>query len=600
MTAAPAQHAATGPDVTTDSLLAIRGLAVSYRTRTGPVTAVRGVDIDIRPGEIVALVGESGSGKSTTAHAVIGLLPAGGRIDAGSVQFGAHDLVRLSPRELRAIRGAGIGLVPQDPAVSLNPVRRVGDQVAEALRIHHLAGRREAGQAAVGLLERAGLPDPATQARQYPHELSGGMRQRVLIAIAIAAGPSLLIADEPTSALDVTVQRLILDHLERLTTELGTAVLLVTHDLGVAADRAARIAVMARGRIVESGPTRQILDDPRDPYTRRLLRAAPSLAAARGWPPAAASPVTPRHTPSAPDTPSARHTATAPDTATADAATDVTARPAPGGTPARAAGEARPLVVAENLVKAFPLPRTAGSARLLRAVDDVSFTVGRGETLALVGESGSGKSTTARLVLRLVDPSAGRITFDGADVTHATGGRLRALRRRAQLIYQNPYASLDPRFTVGQVITEPLRVFRVGDRASRRARARDLLDRVALPAWVLERRPAELSGGQRQRVAIARALALSPELVVCDEPISALDVSVQAQVLQLLAELQADTGVAYLFISHDLAVVRQIAHRVAVMRAGRIVETGSTAELFAHPEHEYTRALLDAIPGSAY
>ncbi len=384
------------------------------------------------------------------------------------------------------------------------------------------------------------------------------MRQRALIAVAIAAQPKMIIADEPTSALDVTVQRLILDHIQHLTDEFGTAVLLVTHDLGVAADRAHRIAVMSQGRIVESGPTGQILDNPRDPYTQRLLRSVPSFAAAR-----------------------AAHTAH----------TVPRARTSPS-----VAAE-RPLVVVGNLVKEFPLPRTGGGpARALRAVSDVSFTVNRHETLALVGESGSGKSTTARLVLRLVEPTAGRIVFDGDDVTAAGGARLRQLRRRAQLIYQNPYASLDPRFSINDVITEPLRAFRVGDRASRTARARDLLDRVALPASVLDRKPAELSGGQRQRVAIARALALAPQLVVCDEPVSALDVSVQAQVLELLAELQADTGVAYLFISHDLAVVRQIAHRVAVMQAGRIVEAGATDDLFERPEHDYTRALLAAIP----
>ncbi|WP_410873038.1 dipeptide ABC transporter ATP-binding protein [Nocardia sp. A7] len=531
----------------TGNLLEVRGLSISYRTSTGRVRAAREIDLDIAPGEIVALVGESGSGKSSTAHAITGLLPAAGHIDAGRIQFGRRDLTRAGDRELRAIRGAQIGLIPQDPGVSLNPVQRIGTQVAEVLLIHGLATRRSAPEAVVDLLERAGMPDPRTRADQYPHELSGGMRQRALIAIAIAANPALIIADEPTSALDVTVQRLILDHITSLTETLGTAVLLVTHDLGVAADRAQRIAVMSRGRIVESGPTREILDNPRDPYTQQLLRSVPGRSGVR-------------------------------------------ARPRRPGT--------EPLLAVENLVKEFPLPRAKIRAKIVRAVDDVSFSLHRGETLALVGESGSGKSTTARMILRLAPPTSGRIVFDGDDVTAGKGARLRALRRRAQVIYQNPYESLDPRFSIQEVISEPLRVFGVGDRASRAARARELLDRVALPTSTLGRRPAELSGGQRQRVAIARALALSPELVVCDEPVSALDVSVQAQILDLFAELQAETGVAYLFISHDLAVVRQIAHRVAVMRQGRIVEIGTTEELFDNPTHEYTRQLLAAIPGA--
>ncbi|MDQ0604295.1 peptide/nickel transport system ATP-binding protein [Streptomyces canus] len=537
----------SGEDVTTP-LLEIRGLSVSYRTRGGTVPAVRGVDLDVWPGQVTAVVGESGSGKSTTAHAVTRLLAANGTIDAGTIHFGRHDLATLSEPELRIVRGAQIGLVPQDPTVSLNPVKRIGDQVAEVLRIHSLATRRTAAAEAIAVLDRAGLPDAAVRARQYPHELSGGMRQRALIAVAIAAKPRLIIADEPTSALDVTVQRVILDHLRLLTEESGTAVLLVTHDLGVAADRAQRLVVMSQGRVVEAGPTREILADPQHEYTRHLLASAPSLATVR------------------PRTPVPK----------ADAA---------------------PLVEVRNLVKEFRLPRAGDGPRTLRAVDDVSFTLHRGRTLALVGESGSGKSTTARLVLRLADATAGHVLFDGADVTTARGARARELRRRAQLVYQNPYASLDPRFSIGEVITEPLRAFKVGDRASRLARARELLDRVALPAATLERRPAELSGGQRQRVAIARALALSPDLVVCDEPVSALDVSVQSQVLDLLAELQTDTGVAYLFISHDLAVVRQIAHQVAVMRAGRVVETGPPQELFTRPRHAYTRELLAAIPG---
>ncbi|MET9907043.1 ABC transporter ATP-binding protein [Streptomyces sp. NPDC006476] len=538
-----------GEDVTTP-LLEIRGLSVSYRTRGGTVEAVRGVDLDVWPGQVTAVVGESGSGKSTTAHAITRLLSANGRIDAGTIRFGRHDLATLSEAELRTVRGARIGLVPQDPTVSLNPVRRIGDQVAEVLRIHGLATRRSAPAEAVEVLDRAGLPDAAVRARQYPHELSGGMRQRALIAIAIAAQPELIIADEPTSALDVTVQRVILDHLQTLTQELGTAVLLVTHDLGVAADRAQRLVVMSRGEVVEAGPTGDILAGPRDPYTRHLLASAPSLTTAR-----------PRTPVSAP------------------------------------VAETAPLLEVRNLVKEYRLPRAGDGPRTLRAVDDVSLTLRRGRTLALVGESGSGKSTTARLVLRLTDATAGQILLDGTDVTAAKGAQARRLRRRAQLVYQNPYASLDRRFSIAEVITEPLRAFKVGDRASRLDRARELLDRVALPAATLERRPAELSGGQRQRVAIARALALSPDLVVCDEPVSALDVSVQAQVLDLLAELQADTGVAYLFISHDLAVVRQIAHQVAVMRTGRIVETGPPEKLFTDPRHEYTRELLSAIPG---
>lgn len=551
MNAHPTDATRTDEDMTTP-LLEIRGLTVSYDTRGGPVPAVRGVDLDVLPGEVVAVVGESGSGKSTTAHAITRLLAANGRIDAGTVRFGRHDLTTLPEAELRRVRGAQIGLVPQDPSVSLNPVKRIGEQVAEVLRIHGLATRRTAPSEAIDVLGRAGLPDPAIRARQYPHELSGGMRQRALIAVAVAANPRLIVADEPTSALDVTVQRVILDRLQALTAEHGTAVLLVTHDLGVAADRAQRVVVMSQGRVVETGPTRAVLEDPQHPYTRRLLASAAGLNAAR---------------------PTA------------------TAGPPDAGTPAP------PLVDVHRAVKEFRLPRAAGGSRTLRAVDDVSFTIHRGRTLALVGESGSGKSTTARLVLRLTDPTGGRILFDGADVTATRGERARQLRRRAQLVYQNPYASLDPRFSIGEVITEPLRAFKVGDRRSRLVRARELLDRVALPASTLDRRPAELSGGQRQRVAIARALALSPDLVVCDEPVSALDVSVQAQVLDLLAELQAATAVAYLFISHDLAVVRQIAHQVAVMRSGRIVETGTAEELFTRPRHPYTRELLAAIPG---
>jgi peptide/nickel transport system ATP-binding protein len=545
-----------------DPVLRVRDLRVSYRTSVGTVEAVRGAGLSIAAGEVVAVVGESGSGKSTLAHAIIGLLPENGRVDGGSVRLAGRELTGLGEKPLRAVRGRRVGLVPQDPSISLNPVRRVGDQVAEVLRTHRLADRRRARLDAVELLAKVGLPDPEVQARRYPHTLSGGMRQRVLIAIAIAAGPALIIADEPTSALDVTVQRQILDELATLCRESGTAVLLITHDLGVAADRADRLVVMSGGRIVEQGPVRQVLTEPAEPYTRALIASAPGLRA-----PVRAEPV---EGPAGP----------------------LAASPVVIATDAPLIAEVR------NLVKEFRLPRVDGRRGVLRAVDDVSFGIAGGETLALVGESGSGKSTIARLLLRLADPTAGTVLFGGVDITTARGERWRAVRRRAQLVYQNPYASLDPRFSIEEVITEPLRAFGVGDGASRRARATELLDRVALPAATLARKPVELSGGQRQRIAIARALALSPELVVCDEPVSALDVSVQAQVLELLAELQREAELSYLFISHDLAVVRQIAHRVGVLRRGQLVELRPTEDLFDRPSHEYTVRLLSAIAGS--
>ncbi|NAZ86344.1 dipeptide ABC transporter ATP-binding protein [Kineococcus indalonis] len=537
-------------------LLRVRDLRVSYAARGGRREVVHGASFDVRAGEVVAVVGESGSGKSTTAHAVVGLLAAGGSVDAGSVLLEGEELVGLPERAWRAVRGARVGLVPQDPTLSLNPVQRVGEQVAEALVVHGLAKGAAARARAVELLTAAGLPDAAVRARQFPGELSGGMRQRVLIAAALAAGPRLLVADEPTSALDVTVQRQVLDHLELLTRQAGTAVLLITHDLAVAADRASRVVVMSQGEVVEVGSAQQVLTDPRHPYTRSLLAAAPSLSSAR----LSARPRTPAGASAAPP------------------------QPRPG----------EPLVEVRSLVKEFALPGRGG---VQRAVSDVSFTVARGETLALVGESGSGKTTTARLVLGLERPTSGEVRFEGRETSRLRGAAWRALRRRAQLVYQNPYASLDPRVPVGETIAEPLRAFGVGDRASRRRRAAELLDDVRLPADVLTRKPAELSGGQRQRVAVARALALEPDLVVCDEPVSALDVSVQAQILELLVQLQADHGLSYLFISHDLAVVRQVSDRVGVVRRGELVEIGATAEVFAHPQHPYTLELLRAIPG---
>jgi peptide/nickel transport system ATP-binding protein len=570
------------------AVLTVDGLSVTYATSRGDVQAVQDVSFEVAAGESVAIVGESGSGKSTTAHAIVRLLPATARIPRGSAVLGevdgdgSVDLVAASGAELAAIRGRRIGLVPQDPTVSLNPVVRIGAQVAEVLRIHGLADRRTAARRAVEALAEAGLPDPELRAHQYPHELSGGMRQRVLIATAIIGRPVLIVADEPTSALDVTVQRQILDQLDSLRRDRGTGILLITHDLGVAADRADRILVMHRGRIVESGTPDEVLGDPRDPYTQRLIAAAPSLSARRGEASLLAV--------AAPSTSPALAWRAGDPFAAASASPPTTPDPA-------AAAADRPVLEVRDLVKDFRLPRGSASDAQ-RAVDGVSFAIPRASTLALVGESGSGKTTTARLALRLVDATSGEVRLDGDDVTSVRGARLRELRRRVQLVQQNPYATLNPRLTVEQVITDPLRAFGLGSRRARSQRAAELLDVVALPVSALHRRPAELSGGQRQRVAIARALAISPELLVLDEPVSALDVSIQHQILSLLVHLQREFGLTYLFISHDLAVVRQIAHRVAVMRAGRLVETGAVIDVFDSPTDDYTRALIDAIPGS--
>ena len=551
-------------------LLEIDGLSVTYRTPRGAIEAVRDVSLSVAPGETVAIVGESGSGKSTTVHAVIRLLPDAARIASGAIRFGDADLATASRSALRTVRGRRIGFVPQDPTVSLNPVKRIGEQVAEVLRVHGLAGRRDAAERAVEALERAGIPDAALRARQYPHELSGGMRQRVLIAIAIVADPELIIADEPTSSLDVTVQRQILDHLDHLKRERGSSLLLITHDLGVAGDRADRIVVMSQGEIVEEGTPEQVLLTPQHPYTRQLIAAAPSLNARR-------EPITSSERP--------------PLVLQGRAGDPFAVRETADG----ARHPAGPVLEVEGLVKEFPLPGSGGTVQ--RAVDGVGFRIERGRTLALVGESGSGKTTTARLALRLADPTSGRIRIDGADVTDLRGGGLRQLRRRIQLVQQNPYAALNPRLTVEEIVADPLQAFRLGSAAQRRSRAAELIDVVALPSSALHRRPAELSGGQRQRVAIARALALSPELIVLDEPVSALDVSIQHQILTLLGTIQREFGLSYLFISHDLAVVRQIAHTVGVMQRGRLVELGPAEEIFENPSAEYTRTLLDAIPG---
>ena len=537
-----------------EPLLRITDLEVSYRGT--PV--LHGVDLTVAEGERVALVGESGSGKSTTAAAVIDLLPSGGTVTRGRIEYRGEAITSADAKRLRRLRGRQVGLVPQDPMSNLNPATRVGKQIAETLVAHGLASGREALKRAVELMGEAGIPDAERRSRQYPHEFSGGMRQRVLIAIALACEPDLLIADEPTSALDVTVQRRILDHLETLRSQRGTSMLLVTHDLGLDADRADRVVVMSQGRVVVEGQAHELLRNPQHEYTRRLVAAAPSIS-------------------------SARRTG-------ADLPVSVTE-----GQESQQDKGSEPILVAEHLTKEFSI---RGRRENLTAVDDVSFAVRPGSTTAIVGESGSGKTTVARMVLGLESPTAGTVRVAGEPVAEAKGAQRRAIRRAMQPVFQDPYASLNPMFTVEHIVDEPLRVFRVGDRKSRRARVAELLDHVALPRDTAQRHPNELSGGQRQRVAIARALALDPRLVVCDEAVSALDVLVQDQILTLLGDLQRDLGLSYLFITHDLAVVRLVAHDVLVMQHGRVVEGGTVDDVFGRPESDYTQELLAAIPGA--
>ncbi|NLP84412.1 ABC transporter ATP-binding protein [Microbacterium sp. CFH 90308] len=564
-------------------LLQVRDVAVQFQTIDGPVHAVEGVDLDLAAGETLAIVGESGSGKSTTAMAVIGLLPGNGKVTRGSIMFEGENLVGASEGVMRSIRGRSIGLVPQDPMSNLNPVAKIGTQIAETLLAHGLATRKDVDRKVVETLAAAGLPNAEDRAKQYPHEFSGGMRQRALIAIGLACDPKLLIADEPTSALDVTVQKTILDQLERMTSERGTALMLITHDLGLAAERASRVVVMNRGRIVEQGPARQILEDPQHPYTQALVKAAPSVAAVRLRPEAFRKPAPQPDI--APEIPSE----TAPD-ATAAAITEPRVTE-----PGAAAAAVDNIVEVEGLTKIYKI---RGQKEDFAAVKDVSFAIPRGETVAIVGESGSGKTTTARMMLKIIEPTEGAIRFDGQDVATLKGRELREFRQRVQPIFQDPYSSLNPMFSIERIISEPLEFYKRGSSKERSARVRRLLDDVALPQTMLSRYPSELSGGQRQRVAIARALALSPDLIVCDEPVSALDVLVQDQVLTLLRDLQREYGLSYLFISHDLAVVRLISDYVCVMKDGALVEAASSEEIFTNPRDPYTRRLLASIPGN--
>ena len=543
-------------------LLEIKDLAITFSTPEGPVYAVRNAHLSIMPGETVAIVGESGSGKSTTALSAIGLLPGNGKVTGGQIIFDGEDITNASDKRIIELRGNSIGMVPQDPMSNLNPVWKIGFQVKETLKANGLAGDNAKKRVAEVLAE-AGLPDAATRANQYPHEFSGGMRQRALIAIGLACRPRLLIADEPTSALDVTVQQQILDHLDRMTTELGTAVLLITHDLGLAAERAEKVVVMYKGQVVEAGPALEILRNPQHPYTQRLVASAPSLASKRL------------------------------QSQSEQSAAQVNAVEKPVH-----AKSGDTILEIKNLSKVFKLRKGLGKSVDFTAVDDVTFSVKRGTTTAIVGESGSGKSTVAQMVLNLLKPTSGSIAFDGVVMNEQPESELFKFRRRVQPIFQDPYGSLDPMYSIYRTIEEPLRIHGIGDVKSRQNRVKELLAHVSMPSSTMHRFPNELSGGQRQRIAIARALALQPEVIICDEAVSALDVLVQAQILNLLNELQKNLGLTYLFITHDLAVVRQIADDVCVMQHGKIVEHSSTDEVFNNPQQEYTRNLLGAIPGA--
>ena len=528
------------------NILEIENLDVTFTTETGDVPAVREASLYVRPGETLALVGESGSGKSTVALAALGLLSGNARA-TGRVEIGGVDVVGANEADLSRLRGRTASMVFQEPATALDPLTRIGAQIAEVIRNHRPLSAKEAASEAVTLLRRVGIPDPEQRASAFPFQLSGGQRQRVVIAMAIANSPGLLIADEPTTALDVTVQAEILDLLRALAADSGTGVLLVTHNMGVVADFADRVAVMLQGEIVETGPVEEVLLRPSHEYTRRLLSAVPRLTVAEPGDVPAAAPEAPTYA---------------------------------------------PVVELRDISVHFGRGR-----RTVRALQDVSLTVAPGETVGLVGESGSGKSTAARVALGLVPPTSGSVALFGTDLGRARGRARRALLAGVGVVLQDPVASLDARMSVGECVAEPLRVHRRGmPAAERRARVAEVLERVRLPRELAGRGPRELSGGQRQRVSLARALVLEPRLLVADEPTSALDVSVQQTVLEVITELQDELGFACLFVSHDLAVVQQFAQRVVVMRAGQIEEQGPTATTLLHPGTDYTRRLIAAVP----
>ncbi|MFV0475401.1 MAG: dipeptide ABC transporter ATP-binding protein [Pikeienuella sp.] len=538
------------------SLLTVEGLTVAFGAGRAAVTVVDDVSFALRRGETLALVGESGSGKTLTGKALLGILPKGARVTAGRAIFrdeGEQDLLALSPAKLREIRGAAVSMIFQEPMSSLSPLHTIGDQVKEAVTLHSPLRGAAAKARCVEIFANVGFPDPERAFHAYPFELSGGLRQRAMIAMAMVCRPKLMIADEPTTALDVTTQATVLDLIKSLQRETGMAMIMVTHDLGVVANMADSVVVLRRGKVVESGPARAVLTTPGHGYTRKLIAAAPEI---------------------------------------------------PETLEARCADSDDFIIRARHLSRTYP-GKPEGFGRVsppVKAVRDVRIDIRRGETLAIVGESGSGKSTVAKLMLQAERPDPGsEVIFKGRDgievnVNTLSGPALAELRRRVQIVFQDPFSSLSPRMCVRDILTEPLRVHGVGSAREQRERAADLMERVGLSADHLQRFPHAFSGGQRQRISIARALALGPELIVCDEPTSALDVSVQAQVLDLFKEIRDDLGLSYLFISHDLAVVADLADRVAVMRRGRVVEEGPVRALFTNPAHPYTKALMAASP----
>ncbi len=530
-------------------ILRVRDLAIAFATPTGPNQVIHDLTFDLHRGETLCVAGESGSGKSVTALAIMGLLPRpGGRVTAGHAFFGDRDLLGLREEEMRRVRGARIAMIFQEPMTSLNPVLSIGTQLTEGLRQHQGMDRAEAENRALQALDCVRIPEPRRRMRQYPHELSGGMRQRVMIAMAMACDPDILIADEPTTALDVTIQAQILELMADLQRQTGTGIILITHDMGVVAEMADRVVVMRDGRLIEEGDVRDVFRHPRASYTQALLRAVPRFSHG------ARSPV------------------------------------------GQGVEKAKVLRVSDLIVRfdvkgGFPRRTT----HRIHAVERVSFDLAPGETLALVGQSGCGKSTTAKALMRLV-PAAGTILLDGSDIALLDRERRKFMRRSMQMVFQDPHASLDPRMKVGELVAEPLVIHGLARGSELADRIALLFARVGLDRDHLERYPHEFSGGQRQRICIARALGLNPRIIIADECVSALDVSIQAQILELLRELQAELGLSYLFISHDLAVVEEISHRVAVMYLGQIVETGPTAAVLGDPRHSYTQRLLQAVP----